>query len=323
MKFRFRREWVPILLAAIAFGIGSLGSPYFLDARYLLDASSLYIEIGLLALGMTFVIVGGHIDLSVASTLALVACTTAKMLASGVPVPVALLGGLAFGAALGNLNGQLITRLGLPSFMVSLATMAAYRGIAQVMAGAESIRMPAALTGIDFLQIPGTPIPTPLAILLGFGAVCAVLLHRTVWGRWLFSLGTNERASFYSGVPTDRVVRQIFTLSGFLAGVAGLIIASRLGVARFDHGRGMEVDAITAVVVGGASIYGGIGTISGTLWALLLIALIRTGMGVANVTAEYQLAAIGTLLVLSVIVSNAVERFGARRAASPTAGKTS
>jgi len=308
-----RRELIPAILVLVAFAVGAKASPYFLDARYLLDASSLYVEIGLLALGMTLVIVCGHIDLSVASNLALVACVTAKLLGAGWSPAMALPAGLALGALLGWVNGIIVARLGLPSFVVTLATMAAYRGAAQVMVGAESARVPTNLTGIDFATVPGTTFPLPLGVLLVVALLIGLLLHRTVLGRWIFANGTNERAAFYSGVPTQRVTVTVFTVAGLLAGLAGLVIGSRLGVARFDHGRGMEVDAITAVVLGGASIAGGSGTVLGTVLALLLIALLRTGMGVANVTAEYQLAAIGTLLVLSVIASNLTERLTKRR----------
>jgi len=308
---RVPREAVPAVLALIAFIGGAMGSKYFLDVRYLLDSSSLYIETGLLALGMTLVIVGGHIDLSVAAILALVACVTAKMLGT-LPAAVVLPFGIAFGAFLGWINGILVARLRLPSFAVTLATMAAYRGAAQVLAGAESIKVPAPLVGIDFATIPGTPIPVPLTLFLGVAMVVGLLRHRTVLGRWIASIGTNERAAFYSGVPTQRVTTTVFALSGALAGLAALVIESRLGVARYDHARGMEVDAITAVVLGGASISGGVGSILGTCLALLLIALLRTGMGVANVTAEYQLAVIGVLLVLAVLPTVRASRLGSR-----------
>jgi rhamnose transport system permease protein len=308
-----RRELVPALLVVLAFVVGAAQSPYFLDARYLLDASSLYVEAGLLALGMTLVIVSGHIDLSVAAMLALVACVVGKLLDAGHPPFLVLPGGLILGTFLGWCNGALIARLRLPSFVVTLATMAAYRGIAQALLGAESVKIPANLVGVDFATVPGTPIPVPLAILVVVAVLMGLLLHRTVLGRWIYADGTNERAAFFSGVPTQRVTTTVFALSGLMAGLAALLIDSRLGVARFDHARGLEVDVITAVVLGGTSIAGGSGSILGTMLALLLIGLLRTGMGVANVTAEYQLAAVGTLLVVAVLTGNLVERIAASR----------
>ena len=307
-----RPEAVPAVLTLVAIIVGAIASPYFLDFRYLLDASSLYVETGLLALGMTLVIVCGHIDLSVSSTLALVACIVAKLLAAGHPALWVLPLGLCLGSALGLLNGFLVAKLKLPSFVVTLGTMAAYRGAAQAMMGAQSVKVPQNLSGIDFAKVAGTPIPLPLGILMLAAIAIALLLHRTVFGRWLYSVGINERASLFSGVPTTRVIGTVFTLSGLLAGFAGMVMASRLGVSRWDHARGMEVDAITAVVLGGASIYGGRGTVLGTMTALLLVALVHIGMGLSNITAEFQLTAVGTLLIISVIVTNVIGR-GATR----------
>ncbi len=302
------REVVPLVLAALVFVHGATTSPYFLDFRYLLDRSSLYVETGFLALAMTLVIVSGEIDLSVASTLALVACATAKLVEGGVPVAMAIPLGLLLGALLGWINGTLIARLKLPSFMVTLGTMAAYRGVAQAMVGSESAKLPPSAIGIDMVTLPGTMVPVPIVLFALLAIAVGVLLHRTTFGRRLVATGTNERAAFYSGVRTGRVTVATFTVSGLLAGLAGLVMASRLGVARYDHGAGLEVDAITAVVLGGASIYGGSGTVLGTVIALLLLGLLRTDLGIANVTADYQLAAVGTLLVVAVLLNQLLIR---------------
>jgi rhamnose transport system permease protein len=187
--------------------------------------------------------------------------------------------------------------------------MAIGRGLAQVLMGAESQRLPAGVVGVDYVHLPGTPIPLPLTLLAVFALLVGLLLHRTVFGRWVFSVGTNEKASYFSGVPTARVKVAVFAISGLMAAMAGFLIDSRLGVARFDHGKGLEVDVIAAVVVGGASIYGGVGTVLGSMIALLLIALVRTGMGVANIGAEYQLAAVGALLIVAVLIGNVSERW--------------
>jgi rhamnose transport system permease protein len=299
-----RREMAPAILLVVVFILGAIWSPHFLDARYLLDEFSLYAETGLLALGMTLVIVSGQIDLSVASTLALVACVVAKLLAGGCSTIEAFGVGLALGGVLGLVNGWLVSQFGLPSFVVTLATMAGYRGAAQAMMGAQSVRLPERLVGIDYVHVPHTPIPATLVLFLVFASAVGLLLHRTVFGRWIYSVGTNERAAFYSGVPTKAVTIWIFALSGVLAAVGGLIIDSRLGVARYDSGRGMEVDAITAVVLGGASIYGGRGSVLGTVLAVFLVALLRTAMWLANFSAETQLVAVGVVLVGSVILSS-------------------
>jgi len=315
MKKLFKhREAVPACLAIVAFIAGIIESPHFLDIRYLFDATSLYAETGLLALGMTLVIICGQIDLSVAAMMALVACVTAKLLAAGIPPAIALPVAILLGAALGLFNGFLVGKIKLPSFVVTLATMAGYRGLAQVlMKDTDSISLPPSLVGADYVKIPGTPIPLPLVILVVLSIAVALLLHKTVLGRWMVSVGTNERAAFYSGVPTARVTMTAFAITGALAAVAGILIDSRLGIARFDHANGLEVEVITAVVLGGASIYGGEGSILGTLLALLLVGIIRTGMGLANITADYQLTVIGTLLVVSVAIGNVMRKFTSKR----------
>jgi rhamnose transport system permease protein len=313
MKWLARRETVPAVLVLLAFIAGAIESRYFLDFGYLLDSSSLYVEAGLLALGMTLVIVTGQIDLSVASTMALSACVAAKLLSLHWPLVPAFLATALAGVLLGAVNGLLIAGLRLPSFVVTLGTMAAYRGVAEVMVGADSIKFPPALTGIDYVKTFGTPIPMPLTILICCAVLVGLVLHRTLLGRWIYALGTNERASLYSGVPTGKVTISVFAITGGMAALAGMLIDSRLGVARYDHALGLELDVITAVVLGGAAINGGSGSILGSMLALLLIALIRTGMGLANVPAEYQLAAVGTLLVVTVIVGNLSEKIAKSR----------
>jgi rhamnose transport system permease protein len=293
------REIVPAILCVIAFAIGAKSTPYFLDFRYLIAHTSLYIETGFLAVGMTLVIVCGEIDLSVAATLSLVACASAIGIRAGLPPLVTMGLGVMLGALLGLINGVLVAYLKLPSFMVTLGTMAAFRGVAQILLQAKSIRLPFE-NGADHNFL----LPFAIAAIL-----VGLLLHQTVLGRWIYSVGTNERAAFFSGVPTRKVVVSVFVINGILAAIAGLVMNERLGVARFDHGLGLELDAITAVVLGGASIYGGIGTMSGTVLALLLLGIVRTQMGVANVEAEYQLAVIGSLLVISVLLGNLVNRW--------------
>jgi rhamnose transport system permease protein len=308
------RPWLPevvvALLLILAFVAGALLSPYFLDAPFLFDSMSLYMEMAIMALGMTLVIISGNIDLSVAGNLALVACVSGVLNRQlGVPMGLTILLGLALGAAAGCLNGLLIARLRLPALAVTLATMALFRGMAQILLGDHSLgNFPKWFVGVDQVRIPGTPVALPLILFLVLAAIFGLLLHRTVFGRWVYALGTNEEAAHFSGVPVARVKILIFTLMGLLAGMGGLMMDSRLTVARFDHATGLELDVITAVVLGGTSISGGRGTIIGTLVAIFLVGFLRTGMGVANVKAENQLAAVGTLLIVAVIASNLLSR---------------
>lgn len=308
LQHRLFREMTVVFLLIAAFLYCTRLSPFFLDARYLFDATSLYMEAGIMALMMTFIIISGNIDLSVASTLALVASVTG-ILATRLHVPLgaACLLGLLLGAFLGMVNGLLIARLRLPSLTVTLGTYALYRGIAQILVGDRSIsNFPEWFVGIDYRRVG--IVPLPLILLLILSVLMAFVLHRTVLGRWTYALGTNPVATRFSGVPVGRLTILLFTLSGLFAGLAGLMMTSRLSVARYDMAQGLELDVITAVVLGGTDIFGGRGTIFGTVVALFLIGILRSGMGLANIKAENQLVFIGLLLIVSIVLPNLLQR---------------
>lgn len=300
MKIR-NLPWDLLVLAGLLVAGSLLASffiPGFLDFRYLLDTSTLHAEAGILALAMTFVIVSGNIDLSIASNMVLTAVFAGLIFKSGMNPIVVIVLASVIGTLLGAINGLLVVLFRLPSFLVTLATLAIYRGTAQALLGPKSVPIPKEMVGLDQSLIAGIPWPT--AIFIGLAVMSGMLLHRTVFGRWTFAVGTNEEAAVYAGLPVPRIKVWVFALAGLAAGICGLLIDSRLGVARHDLARGLELDVITIAVVGGCAIRGGKGSIPGTVLAMLLVMLIRTAMGVANVKAEYQLTAIGLLLVLAV-----------------------
>lgn len=305
-----QREFVALFLLVIAFFVSTRLSPYFLDPVYLLDSTSLWIETAFIALTMTFIIVSGQIDLSVGSTLGLVAGVTGILgTKMGVPFGLACVLGLLLGALLGAFNGLLVAYGRLPSLSVTLGTFALYRGLAQVLLGDQSVSgFPDWFAGIDMRHVGPTSLPLALLLFLLTAMILGLVLHRTVLGRRTVSIGLNEAASRYSGIPVARVQVLLFALSGLMAGFAGLLMSSRLGTARWDLGTGTELDAITAVVLGGTSIFGGRGTIFGTVVAMFLIGVLRTGMGLANITAQNQLVVIGALLLFSVVVPNLLSR---------------
>jgi rhamnose transport system permease protein len=205
----------------------------------------------------------------------------------------------------------MIAYIGLPWVTVTLGTMALYRGIAQILLGVHSIQeFPAWFVGINKIYIPGTIIPVSFLIFAVLALIFALMLHKTVLGRWFFAVGTNENAAHFAGVPVKRVKLLVFVFSGVMSAIAGLMMVSRLAVARYDLAQGFELNAITAVVLGGTSIYGGRGTVFGTVIAVLVVGFLRTGMGVANVKAESQLAVVGALLVIAVILSNLLKKIG-------------
>ncbi len=302
--------FIPLIAVLLAIVGVTRSMPQLMDVRYLLDSSTLYVETGLLALGMTLVIISGNIDLSVGSNLVLTACLVAKLFERGWSISLVLVAACLLGTSFGALNGIMVAKFRLPSFLVTLGTMALYRGAAQAALGPASIKLPGGFKGIDQARLFGLPWPVLIFFALAIGF--AYLLHRTFLGRWIFSVGSNERASVYSGVPTDRVKISVFAITGLMAGIGALLLDSRLGVARYDVARGIELDSITIAVLGGTAIQGGKGTVLGTVSALALVAFAKTAMGVANVKAEYQLTAMGLLLVLAVLLTNLAGKFSAR-----------
>jgi rhamnose transport system permease protein len=296
-------KWlVPVFLIVITLLVGWRISPNFLDAQYLMESATLFAETGLIALAMTFVITSGHIDLSVGSMTVLTACLTAKLLSSGAPIPVAIGAGIVIGGSLGALNAALIHWLKASSFLVTVGTMALYRGLAHGIMGANSEQIPESMVGIDTVTFAGLTVPLWIVIFTLIGG--ALIIGRTVYGRNITCFGSNPRAAEYAGLPIKKLTTSVFLMSGIVCGIASLLMVSRYGLARHDFAKGLELDAITMVVVGGTSIRGGEPNIFGAFLAFVLIAMLRTVMGIANVSSEFQLTAIGALLVFAVIFSN-------------------
>jgi rhamnose transport system permease protein len=315
-----RPESITVLILIAAFVVSAMLSEYFLDARFLLDSTSLYMEIGVLALAMTLIIISGNIDLSVASGLALVGVVAGVLhLRVGMPMGAVIPLSIITGMLLGLFNGLLVARLGLPSLTVTLGTLALYRGVAHILVGEHSLGgFPEWFVGLDYRWIGGV-VPMPLVIFLVVAVLFALVLHGTTFGRCVYALGTNEAAARFSGIRVGMVKTAVFVIAGLMMGIAAMMMTSRLGVARYDSAFGGELLVITAVVLGGTDIFGGRGSIFGTVMALLLLGLLQRGMGVANITAEKQLAVTGTLLVAAVIVTNLMGRLGPGRNAARSA----
>lgn len=304
-----RQEYGTIILLIIGFWISSMLSPFFFDLQFLLNSSTMFMEIGIVALAMTFVIIAGQIDLSVASAIALVGCVTATLFHGGMPMGYAVVIGLLLGIILGFFNGVMVAWLKLPSLAVTLGTLALYRGLAQILMGDVSLSaFPDWFKGVDRVMV-GNHIPLSLVIFLGLAVITGLLLHKTVFGRWIYALGTNETAARYSGVPVDLAKIYVFVLSGFASALAGIMMVSRLNVARYNVAMGLELDIITAVLLGGTDIFGGRGSVFGTVIALFLVAVLRTGMSIANIKIENQLAVVGTILIFTIIVSNLTSKW--------------
>ena len=302
---------LPIALIILALFVGSKVSPNFLDSKFLMESLTLMAEVGIVAVAMNYVISTGNIDLSVGSNVVLTACLTAKLIQAGTPPALGIALGILIGTGLGVINGILITQTQVPSFLITVATMAVYRGIAQALMGSASASIPEAYVGIDTITFAGLTVP--LLLLIVTALLSAFIFSRTIFGRWMLALGSNASAALYSGVPVKRVTFLVFAITGLASGIAAVLMDSRLGLARHDFAKGFELDAITMVVIGGTAIRGGDSNIIGTLLAFILIGLLRTTMGIANVTAEYQLTAVGILLIFAVLFNRIELKSKARK----------
>ena len=282
-------------------------SPFFLTRLNLLDLVTPYIFLGLLAFGLTFVVVSGEIDISVCSVMAVSAVSFAEIWQRGANVWIAALLGLAIAALLGLVNGLLIGVLDLPSLAVTLGTLAAYRGLAYVVLGGEArSNFPPEFTKIGGGYI-SNELPNALLILFGFALVLGLLLHVTRFGRYVYAIGSNREAARFSGIPVTRVRVSVFVLSGLMAGFAGIVYLGYFGAVQADAAGGSElIDVVTAVVLGGVDIFGGSGSILGVLLALFLIAELRNGMQLDNLNGATQDMVIGGLLLAAILLGNLV-----------------
>jgi rhamnose transport system permease protein len=301
----------------IALVLGARSSTHFLDAGALLLHTGRYVEIGLLALALTIVIINGDIDLSVASNVAVSAAVLAIAHRGGAPIAVACGLAVLTGLVLGLVNGVLVAVIGLPSLVATLGTLAAYRGISEILLGSDYIGdFPASFAEADRVMLFGTsaerPIPLPLVVLLLAAAMFGFLLQRTNFGLRCLLTGSNSAATRFSGISTWRVRLQAFALSGMMAGAAAVLIASRLSSVSAGIATGMELPAITVVVLGGTSIFGGRGSILGTVVALFAVMAVREALAINNVQGETQDAVIGLILIASILVPRTVTRLRSR-----------
>ncbi len=314
LAFFQRWEWILVaLIIAIVF-LNIRLSPFFLNAQNISRTSSDFMELGMMMLAMVFIIITCPVDLSVASNLGMSASFMGWLFNMGVNIWVAAAAGLLLGTLGGLLNGTLVAKLKLPALVVTLATYAFYRGIAYVLLGDQAARgYPESFTYLGQGKIPGTLIPFSVALFLVFALFYGLVLHKTVFGRYMYTIGNNENAARYSGVPVERMKIAVFTISGFMAALAGLIMAARFGSTRPDIANGLELSVITAAVLGGVDINAGIGTMPGAVLSLLLIGLMKFGMGLLNIQGQVQGIVIGLLLILSILLPNLARQISWRK----------
>jgi len=287
----------------------SLSSPNFLRTQNIEGIFLATAVNGILAVGVTFVIITGGIDLSIGTVMTLAAVITAKLVSEvGLPIPVGILGGLLTGGVAGFINGVVIARMRVPPFVATLGMLYVAKGLALILSNLAPIYFDRGsgftnlATGV-ILQIPGViEIPNAVLIMFGSAIVGSFILVRTILGRYTFALGSNEEAARISGVNTARWKIAVYTLAGVFSGLAGIVIAARLNSAQPALGQGYELDAIAAVVIGGTSLSGGEGSILGTVIGAFVISVLTNGLRIMSVPQEWQMVVTGAIIIVAVFL---------------------
>lgn len=301
---KYMSELTTVIALIVLMAVITIINSNFLTANNLLNLLLQVTSNALIAFGMTFVILTGGIDLSVGSILALSSALTAGLLGSGMPVTLAILISLILGCILGMMNGLLISYGKLAPFIVTLATMTIFRGATLVYTNGNPITK--GLSDTFLFQFLGqgyiVGIPFPVIIMFIVFIVLYVLLHKTAFGKSVYAIGGNEKAAYISGVKLNKVKIIIYSISGIMASISGLIITSRLSSAQPTAGASYEMDAIAAVVLGGTSLSGGKGRILGTLIGALIIGVLNNGLNIIGVSAFWQQVVKGVVILIAVLI---------------------
>ena len=278
----------------------SIASPYFLTSNNLFNVCVQIAVVAIIAVGQTMVILTAGIDLSVGSVAGLSGVLgTMAMSEWGMPMVLGIVVGMLVGALAGLVNGLLITRMSLPPFIATLGMMGVARGLTFIVSGAVAIYgLSGSFRDVGEGQIG--PIPLPLIYLVVVAALGHLVLSRMRLGRYAYAIGSNKDAARLSGIPINRVLVGVYVISAALAGFGGIIAASRVHSGQPNYGVGLELDVIAACVIGGASLFGGQGTIGGTLIGAFLMGIIRNGAVLLNITQYYQQVIIGVIIWLAV-----------------------
>ncbi|TPM92659.1 ABC transporter permease [Mesorhizobium sp. B2-1-3A] len=294
----FSWEALLVVVAVAIFAINSFASPYFLDPYSLSDLTFNFTEKGLIAFAMALLIISGEIDLSVAAIIALASTMMGMAVQAGAGTPALVAIGIVVGLGCGAFNGLLVTRLGLPSIVVTIGTMSLFRGIAFIILGDQAYKgypESFAFFGQGYVW---WVVSFELMLFLIAAIVYWFLLHRTSFGRRVFAIGNNPVAAQFSGVRVGRIKFILFCLTGLMSGIASVLITSRLGSTRPSIAQGYELEVITMVVLGGVSILGGAGSIMGVVLAAFIMGLVTFGLGLLNVPGIVMSIFIGLLLII-------------------------
>jgi len=294
-----------ILLTVVVLVVASLTISNFGTSRNFSFLTLDILPIVLVALPMTFIIVTGEIDLSVASTLGLASSIMGYLWNQGLSIESIIPICVVVGAILGALNGFLVTGLGLPSLAVTIGTLALYRGLAFVVLGDGAVAdFPFNYTGWVTGSIGGGAIPNVLILIVALAVIFGVVLHATPFGRSLYAIGANAQAAHFSGIRVARTKFWLYVVSGAVAGLVGVLWTLRYSSARADNGAGLELAVVAAVLLGGVSIFGGKGSLPGVLAGVVLLAALQNALRLQDVSGQALNIVTGVLLVLSVLLPN-------------------
>lgn len=289
-------------------------SPYFLDYFNLMNATFNFAEKAILALPMILVIMSGDIDISVASIIALASFLMGYAASMGVGTPGLVLVGLGSGLLAGAFNGLFVAKVGMPAIAVTLATRSLFRGISHAFLEDQAYTFyPDSFAYFGQGYVGSTLIPFELLLFLLLAIIMGVVLHLTSYGRKVYALGNSLSAAKFSGIAVDRIRFINFVLNGLFAGIAAILLTSRIGSTRPQIASGWELEAITLVVLGGVSISGGKGNIMGVIVAVFLIGYLKFGMGLLNFSAKVMIITTGILLIGAVLLPNILESARKRR----------
>lgn len=313
-RFFLTREMAIVALLVVVWLVASLAIPFFADRLTVYNLLRDMFATLVIALPMALVMITGDIDISVGSMVGLACSLLGLMYTSGVPFELAMVLVLVVGAAGGLLNGLLVTRIGLPALAVTIGTMALFRGIAVGLLGTTTITgFPQAWTDLTKYEIGQTGIPFIIVVYLLLLAVFIYLLHFSRFGRGIYAIGLNAEAATFSGVNSDRIRTVLFMLAGTLSALGGIYWTLLRGTARGDIGDGLELQVIAAVVLGGVSVFGGVGALYGVVAGVLLIGTLSSALRLVGVTAEVIKIITGVLLIGSVVVGALIASIQNRR----------
>ncbi|HLM55052.1 MAG TPA: ABC transporter permease [Pyrinomonadaceae bacterium] len=311
-RFNWQRvaEYVIVVAIVAEAAVFAAIAPQFLSVPNLVNVALSIAITGILAVGMTMVILTGGIDLSVGSVVALAGVTAAILVDKGAGVGSGALAAVGVGLAVGLFNGVTVARFRVPPFVTTLAMLTICRGLAFILTGGRAIgNLPEAFGFVGKERVAGVPLPVVLMLLVVAGGW--FLLRHTVVGRHIYAVGGNREAAFLAGVNTKRVTALTYVLNGLLVGLAGFVLASRLGAGVPNAGNQYELDVISAVVVGGTSLMGGRGSVVGTFWGAVFIGVLNNGLNLAGVDPYMQKIALGVVLLLAVFADQVGKAKGA------------